>query len=74
MVRLVFLVLLVALAGCTNRVIEANSRGISIEKYDFGEDPQIAANAYCAKQGRRAELYAIEPTTYVAAIYHYDCN
>jgi len=63
----------IVLAGCASQVIEANSRRIVVEKGELGQDPQEIADAHCKRFDRKAQIYAVEPTSFVTSIYYFDC-
>lgn len=69
----VFAAVLALLSACASGVVSADSSGIAIEHNETSPDPEIAAEKHCAQFGKKAQLIAVEPTTFVSQIYYYSC-
>ncbi len=67
------LALLALLGACASGVVSADSSGIAIEHDETSPDPAIAADKHCAQFGKKAQLIAVEPMTFVSQIYYFGC-
>ncbi|MFQ5784199.1 MAG: hypothetical protein ACE5H8_05170 [Alphaproteobacteria bacterium] len=71
--RIVILAGVLLVAACANKIVSSSESSIAVETNEVSKDPKAIAAEHCAKYNRKAELVAVEPTSFLSQIYYYDC-